>query len=120
MTFLAKLFKKKKPVSRRASRRIPAKIPLLVTGKDAYGHSFRVHAYTAVVNKTGGRLICDKDVEEGQSLKLTDPNGNAYIVKVRTFKYDPASNRRHVGFKVIEPTANWAQKVTKYADYHPS
>ena len=72
---------------------------------------------TTVVSGNGGCLLFDKNVNEGQNLKLADSNGMSFGVNVRYFDYDAVNNRRVVGFRVIEPRSGWGQNVMTHLGY---
>ena len=116
MKIVSNLFKKANPRPIRSSRRLPIKIRFIVRGRDTSGHVFTTAGETTLVSNNGGRLLFDKDVNEGQNLKLADPNGMSFGVNVRYFDYDAVNNRRVVGFRVIEPRS-WGQNDMTHLGY---
>jgi hypothetical protein len=88
-------------------KRIPLRIRFKVVGHDEYGFPFENEGVTVDVSPGGGCLTFDKDVKTGENLRLYSPKGSLFLVNVRWFKYDMRSNRRYVGFKLLEPARGW-------------
>jgi hypothetical protein len=105
------LFKSKNKVNLRTSLRRSKKIPFLVTGQDENGFSIHEEASTRVVNLKGGSIILKSDVKVGGKITLRDSSGVAFLVEVRSYKYDVVTNLRYVGFQVIRPAHRWAETV---------
>ena len=103
--------------SKRATRRISMSVPFRVYGRDDGGFNFKTAAATSVVTGQGGCLVLDKDVSEGQNLKLRSENGKTFSANVRWCAYDPMSNRRYIGFKVLGETNEWARNVVSYLEW---
>jgi hypothetical protein len=99
MGILLGMFKQSNLPPRRATKRLSMQMRFLVSGLDENGSEFKTMAETSIVTGQGGCLILDKDVSEGQNLKLCGNNGKTFFANVRWFGYDPLQNRRYIGFK---------------------
>src|SRR5262245_24195855 len=108
-----KLFRKNGTSYQSALKRIPLQIRFRVIGNDEYGFPFEKEAVTVDVGPGGGCLIFDKDVKTGDNLRLYSPKGDLFLVNVRWFKYDMRSDRRYVGFKLLEPARGWVVESPK-------
>ena len=108
-----KLFRKNGKTSQSPLKRIPLKIRFKVVGQDEYGFPFENDAVTVDVGPGGGCLTFDKDVKTGENLRLYSPKGCLFLVNVRWFKYDMRSDRRYVGFKLLEPVRGWVVENPK-------
>jgi hypothetical protein len=102
-----KLFRKNGKTNQFALKRIPLRIRFKVVGQDEYGFPFENDAETVDVGPGGGCLTFNKDVRTGENLQLYSPKGYLFLVNVRWFKYDMRSNKRYVGFKLLEPARGW-------------
>jgi hypothetical protein len=105
------LFKSSNKQSLRSSPRRSKKINFLVTGQDENGFSIREEAVTRIVNQRGGSITLKSDVKVGGKISLRDANGVAFLVEVRSYKYDVINNLRYVGFQVLRPVHRWAETV---------
>jgi hypothetical protein len=108
-----KLFRKNGTPYQSALKRVPLKIRFKVVGHDEYGFPFENEAETVDVGPGGGCLTFDKDVKTGENLRLYSPKGDLFLVNVRWFKYDMRSDRRYVGFKLLEPARGWVVENPK-------
>jgi hypothetical protein len=117
MGILLGMFKQGKLPPRRATKRISMQMRFVVSGRDENGSEFKTMAETSIVTGQGGCLILDKDVSEGQNLKLCAENGKAFFANVRWFGYDPLKNRRYAGFKVLGEMNDWALNVVSHLEH---
>jgi hypothetical protein len=101
------LFRKNGKDYQSPPKRIQLKVRFKVVGNDEYGFPFENDGVTVDVGPGGGCLTLDKDVKTGENLRLYSPKGYLFLVNVRWFRYDMRSNRRYVGFKLLEPTRGW-------------
>jgi hypothetical protein len=91
----------------RASKRIHLKVMFLIVGEDEAGCDFEEQAETLVVSPAGGCFTFFRDVKEGDNLRLIHSCGRSFIANVRSFRFDPISRLRYVGFKLSEPKIGW-------------
>jgi hypothetical protein len=117
MGILSGMFKPAKSPPKRATKRISMRMRFVVYGRDESGSEFKTVAETAIVTGQGGCLILDKDVSEGQNLKLCGENGKTFFANVRWFGYDPLANRRYVGFRVLGEMNDWALNVVSHLEH---
>ncbi|HEU0047099.1 MAG TPA: hypothetical protein VFQ43_05795 [Nitrososphaera sp.] len=99
MKIVSNLFKKANPRPIRSSRRLPIKIRFIVRGRDTSGHVFTTAGETTLVSNNGGRLLFDKDVNEGQNLKLADPNGMSFWGQCSLFRLRRSEQPARGGFQ---------------------
>ena len=117
MGILSGMFKPTKVPPKRATKRISMQMRFVVYGRDDSGFDFKTLAETSIVTGQGGCLMLDKDVSEGQNLKLCGNNGKTFFANVRWFGYDPLTNRRYVGFRVLGEMNDWALNVVSHLEH---
>ncbi len=117
MGIFSGMFKPAKQPPKRATKRISMGMRFMVYGRDDSGFDFKTVAETSVVTGQGGCLVLDKDVSEGQNLKLCGTNGKTFFVNVRWFGYDAMANQRYVGFKVLGEMNDWALNVVSHLEH---
>jgi hypothetical protein len=86
--------------SRRQSKRIPLKIDFEIHGHDENGIHFSTHAQCHNVSREGGCLLLDRNMPNGEILKLKSPKGQSFIARVCWSYYDNKLNLQHVGFRL--------------------
>lgn len=86
--------------SRRQSKRIPLKIEFEIVGHDENGDRFSTHAQSHNISREGGCLLLDRDMPNGEIIKLKSPRGSSFIARVCWSTFDIKLNRQHVGFRL--------------------
>lgn len=103
--------KKEKPPPKnfiaRKSKRIHLKICFKVNGRDQYGNQFEDQIETLDVGSSGGSFAAKCEIRIGSTLKLTGPKGFVSLVRVIWVKQDHKTQRRLVGFQLLEPRNDW-------------
>jgi hypothetical protein len=97
----------KTETSRRNAKRVTLRVGVEVSGKDEHGRRFVVRTETRNVSRDGGCLALDRDVVNGDRLKLTNSRGTQFIIRVHWCLYDGQKNLRMIGFKLSEKSRGW-------------
>lgn len=105
--------------SRRLSKRVTLRMGVEVSGKDENGRRFVVQTETRNVSRDGGCLALDRDVINGDRLKLTNSRGAQFIIRVHWCLFDGQKNIRLVGFKLSEKSRGWVVSDGNFLRHEP-
>ncbi len=86
--------------SRRQSKRIALKIEFEIVGHDENGIHFSTHAQSRNISREGGCLLLDRDMPNGEIIKLKSPKGSSFIARICWSNFDIKLNQQHVGFRL--------------------
>ena len=94
---------------RRRSTRLSISIPVVMSGVDAAGHSFRESVHTLVVNKHGGMIATTHPLSVGAQVSIANPAMGA-VAKASVVRLDEKErpeDLHHVALQLLEPQNIW-------------
>ena len=112
-----------KPVtlkSQRQSARLSISIPLILSGVDAAGNSFRESVRTLIVNQHGGKITTSRHLKLGSEVTVEN-RALGVIAKARVVWLSPThleGEAPHIGVQLLHAQNVWGVEFTP-DDWHP-
>ncbi len=102
-------------VDQRATPRIPAKVPVLVEGRDIYHKPIREETHTLLVNEAGALVALAAELELENRVRITNQaNANTAECRIAFRSAEPIQGRRSYGIALLGAPDNfWG--LTKHA-----
>jgi hypothetical protein len=107
--FIKSPFARHSGTNRRRSTRIDFSVPIVLSGRDAKGETFRESTRTAIVNLHGARLITSREILVGMQVSIDNPQNGASekAVCVRIEGAAPGENAHYIAVQLVRPGNIW-------------
>lgn len=108
-TFFKSPFSRQAASNRRQSTRVEYSVPLVISGRDAKGESFREESQTKIVNLHGAKLKTTRQILVGMQVCIENPQ-NAATEKGVCVKIEedvPGENAHYIAVQLIRPGNIW-------------
>jgi hypothetical protein len=95
--------------NRRRSTRIEFTVPIVLSGRDAKGETFREATHTTIVNLHGARLKTSREILVGMQVCIDNPQNGASekVVCVRIEGDVPGEDAHYIAVQLVRPGNIW-------------
>lgn len=107
--FFKSPFSRQPGPNRRRSTRLDFVVPIVLSGRDAKGESFREETQTATVNLHGAKVSTRREILIGMQVTIENPQNGAVEkgVCVRVYESGPGEIERFIAVQLIRPGNIW-------------
>ncbi len=107
--FIKSPFARHSGTNRRRSTRIDFSVPVILSGRDAKGETFREATCTAIVNLHGAKLKTSREILVGMQVCIDNPQTGASEkgVCVRIEEDVPGENAHYIAVQLVRPGNIW-------------
>ena len=107
--FIKSPFARHSGTNRRRSTRIDFSVPIVLSGRDAKGETFREATCTAIVNLHGAKLKTSREILVGMQVCIDNPQTGASEkgVCVRIEEDVPGENAHYIAVQLVRPGNIW-------------